>query len=285
MAPTQVGLGEVRRRDGSRQTGRPSGERLEMTGTHIEFDLRGVASELKDRLIAVPIYQRSFAWTGEEIQEYWEDLYTAFSEAAPEYFLGTIVLTRQEAVSRDAVIDGQQRLATTSILLAAIRDEYRERDDPERATIVQGQYLSTSDLKSASEVARLTLNSDDAYFFERRIIHGTVEPEPTRGSHELILDAHAYFRDRIRKVADDAGSQWTDRLTQWVDFLRTRLKVIVLEVPTESDAFLIFETLNDRGADPRSPRALAPQGRRHALPDVARRAAAGGHRAIQGSRR
>src|SRR4030067_3104020 len=97
-----------------------------MEATRIEFDLKGVGGELKERLLAVPIYQRSYAWTTEHITEYWTDLRSAFSDGAPEYFLGTIVLTRQGRPPRDTIIDGQQRLATTSILFATLRDEYKK---------------------------------------------------------------------------------------------------------------------------------------------------------------
>lgn len=62
----------------------------------IRFDLRGIATELKERRLAVPMYQRAYAWSvrapAEEVAEYWSDLRAAFSESAPEYFLGTIVL-------------------------------------------------------------------------------------------------------------------------------------------------------------------------------------------------
>lgn len=215
----------------------------------IRFDLRGLGSELRERMIAVPIYQRSYAWTPEEVGEYWEDLRSAFSESAPEYFLGTIVLTRQSTPGRDSVIDGQQRLATTSILLAAIRDEYKARGDLKRAEIVQNAYLSTSDLDSAEEVSRLSLNSEDSFFYDQRIVQGKATPDATKESHRLLEAAYKLFRESITKVADDAGPDWVNRLTQWVEFLRLNVKSIVLEVPTEADAFLIFETLNDRGAD------------------------------------
>ena len=220
-----------------------------MDADRIQFGLRGIANELKDRLLAVPIYQRSYAWKADEIGEYWGDLRSAFSDTAPEYFLGTLVLTRQASPPRDTIIDGQQRLATTSLLLAAIRDEFTDRTDKARANIVQRDYLSTSDLVTAADVSRLTLNSEDAYFFEQRIVNGGQLPAPGRPSHHLLLEAYDHFRREIKKVADDAGPDWATRLTQWVEFLKGRVKIIVLEVPSDADAFLIFETLNDRGAD------------------------------------
>ena len=216
----------------------------------IAFSLRGTATELKERLLAVPVYQRSYAWTKDEIGEYWEDLTGAFSDNVPEYFLGTIVLTTSSSSSsREMIIDGQQRLATTSILLAALRDEFKNRGDVKRANIVQSKYLSTSDLATAHDVARLTLNSEDCHFFEQRIINGKSSPEPTRPSHTLVLQAFEYFGRETQKIANEAGSSWATRLTQWAEFLEHRVKAIVLEVPTQADAYLIFETLNDRGAD------------------------------------
>lgn len=220
-----------------------------MESEGIQFGLRGIASELKDRLLAVPVYQRSYAWGPDEVQDFWTDLRSAFSEKNPEYFLGTLVITTRAIPPRDGIIDGQQRLATASIVLAAIRDEFRVRGDETRAAIVQRDYLATYDLASATEISRLSLNSADLQFFERRIVNSTPDPEPSRPSHELILDAFVYLREQVAKVADDAGPEWSARLTQWVEFLKSNVKVIILEVPSDSDAYLIFETLNDRGAD------------------------------------
>lgn len=215
----------------------------------IQFVLGGIAGQLRERLLAVPIYQRSYAWADDQVQDFWTDLRSAFTENNPEYFLGTLVITKQAKPPRDGIIDGQQRLATASILLAAIREEYKSRGDNDRADIVQKTYLATSDLATASEIARLSLSSDDLHFFQQRIIDGTADPAPSRPSHHLILNAYNYFKTQIIKVADDAGSEWTTRLTKWVEFLKDKVKVIVLEVPSDSDAYLIFETLNDRGAD------------------------------------
>jgi len=152
-----------------------------MQGTHIDFDLCGIASRLKERLLSVPIYQRSYAWTLEETTEYWEDLKQAFSDSSTEYFIGTIVLTHQASPPRDNIIDGQQRLATTSILLAAIRDEFRANSDDKRAGIVHDNYLSTSELSSAADISKLQMNSEDARFFEKRIINADTSIQPTKG--------------------------------------------------------------------------------------------------------
>ena len=75
------------------------------------------------------------------------------------------------------------------------------------------------------------------------------ELELIHSSHTLIKEALEFLEHRIESVVDVAGSNWSDALANWVDYLKESVRVIVVDVPTEADAFLIFETLNDRGAD------------------------------------
>src|SRR6266404_1614203 len=124
-----------------------------MQDARIQFSLSGIGTQLKERLLAVPVYQRSYAWTTEQVTEFWGDIRAAHSERSPEYFFGTVVLTRQASPPRDSIIDGQQRFATVSILLAAIRDEYASRGDQRRRDILQRDYLSTADLATASDIS------------------------------------------------------------------------------------------------------------------------------------
>src|SRR5687767_11531551 len=127
-----------------------------MAETKFGFSLAGIATELDTRRLAVPIYQRSYAWGGEadrdQIAEYWSDLRSTFTEGNAEYFLGTMVLSKEGVPGRVAIIDGQQRLATTAILIAAIRDEFRARGDDDRANIIQTTYLAKADLRSAEQI-------------------------------------------------------------------------------------------------------------------------------------
>jgi uncharacterized protein with ParB-like and HNH nuclease domain len=224
---------------------------MQMEESKIGFDLDGIAHLLADRLLAVPIYQRSYSWQQDEIEDFWMDLQSAFSQTDPEYFLGTIVLSREGAQGRTAIIDGQQRLATTAILLSAIRDEYRRRGDGTRADIIQRTYLASPDLESGEDVAQIWLNSEDHNYFKRVVIDGErlENVEPASLSHTWIASAITSLRDHVKKTADDVGTEWSRRLLDWTNFLKERVRIIVVDVPTESDAFLIFETLNDRGAD------------------------------------
>src|SRR5580658_1771820 len=85
-----------------------------------------------DYVFRIPGYQRPYAWTTEQAQELFDDLHT-FMQAAggsveemPPYFLGSIVLIKGESAPEADVVDGQQRLTTLIILLAAIRASVSE---------------------------------------------------------------------------------------------------------------------------------------------------------------
>jgi len=175
---------------------------------------------------------------------------SAFAQADPEYFLGTIVLSAEGTARRLTIVDGQQRLATTTMLLAAIRDEYRQRGDLTRADIVQRDFLSKPDLDSGTDVPQLRLNSEDDHFFQDLVVK-PIDPGPTaeRSSHRVIGSAYQSLRDFVAATSASVGAEWDKRLLGWVKFVDEALLGIVVVVPTESDAFLIFETLNDRGAD------------------------------------
>lgn len=225
-----------------------------MPESSFDFDLRGIGSELENRKLAVPIYQRDYAWGDEErdqVMDFWTDLQGSFVQGPQqEYFLGTVVLSKEsrDHADREMVIDGQQRLATTAILLAAIRDVFRERGDEDRANHVQSTYLSKYDIRSGEKVPQLFLNADDDPYFRGRIIEPSAV-EATRKSHELIERGYNVLREQVVATADAHGPEWAAHLGEWVNFVAERVRIISVAVPTESDAFLIFETLNDRGAD------------------------------------
>ena len=87
----------------------------------IDFDHVGIGTALTRNRFAVPLNQREYSWEDEHVLALFQDLANAIDKSKSTYFLGTIVLTP----GHDGVLevaDGQQRLATTTILLGAIRD-------------------------------------------------------------------------------------------------------------------------------------------------------------------
>lgn len=232
-----------------------------MSEKFLAYEAVGIAKLIRTRSLAVPFYQRSYSWQSSadggasdqgseklQVVEYWSDLQASFTNR-DSYFLGTTVLARDGEEGRQLVIDGQQRLATTSLLLAAIRDEFYEREEKEFADSTQQDFLGKFDRRARADRPKLILNSDDRDYYERRIVQRDISVRSVNSSQALIESAFTYLRERVSGFAEQAGTGWRDRLNDLIGWLEEDVQVVAIEVASEADAFLIFETLNDRGAD------------------------------------
>ena len=94
----------------------------------------------------VPKHQRSFEWTEEQVSEFVSDLDGAMARGQADYFLGSVVVISAPGADRDEVLDGQQRLATASLLFASIADGFKNFGDEQAANAVR-QLLSSYDVE------------------------------------------------------------------------------------------------------------------------------------------
>lgn len=215
----------------------------------INIQLDGVSNVLKTRRFHVPAYQRSYAWEDEHVNSLLADINDAIRSKEQEYFLGSIVITGPLDRRYD-VVDGQQRLTTVSLLIGAIRDKFAAEGDDEAATSVRNDFLASVDRKTKEREPKLTLNEVDNELYQE-LIEGAQEVDESkypRQSHKRLLSAyrcmHAYIAEQYEQASDPE-----DMLHQWLDYLESNLKVILVIAPDDSNAFVIFETLNDRGLE------------------------------------
>ena len=190
----------------------------------IGFDELGLAGVLKQYRLRVPPNQREYAWEQEQVNQLMRDLAKAI-EDGETYFLGTIVtIPRQDGTLE--VVDGQQRLATTAILLTAISAYLAENDEGEIATAIDTELLTGSDKSRRGRVPKLSLNIDDNELFKQIITHADPLPEPTRESHRLLLDARQKTMEQARRlVAPLDKRDHGDTLNRWVNFLEEDVRV------------------------------------------------------------
>jgi Protein of unknown function DUF262/Protein of unknown function (DUF1524) len=215
----------------------------------------GIAATLNQHLLMVPPNQRSYAWEESHVQTLFEDLSVALSNNNQTYFLGAVVLT-QGSEDRLEVADGQQRLATTSILIAAIRD-YLETLGPSEQKAAEkytSEYLLIYDEMSSEHTPKLQMNYEDNDFFLGHILisaKDAIRPkfESVVPSHERLYRAVQLAKGHVEKIiaqfskpADKAKA-----LYNWIKFLRESAIVIAIRVPDHINAYTMFETLNDRG--------------------------------------
>lgn len=221
----------------------------------LEVRLDGIGHLLADRYIVVPRFQRAYSWTKEQIDELLRDLADAIRQKHTEYFLGTIVLTKHES-ARHAVIDGQQRLATISILLCAIRNYFLKAGDTDRADELHRTYLARKELRGLTETAHLTLMAADNAFYESHILTRPEIGAKAKGASkraagasrtrlETAMQLCMEHVDTLAKTTHNAA----EVLLDWVEYLNDKAKVIAVEVNDEAAAYTIFEVLNDRGLE------------------------------------
>src|SRR5665213_2235534 len=112
-----------------------------------------------DYVFQIPGFQRPYAWTTEQAEELVDD-FLAFMqtpggliEEMPPYFLGSIVLIKEETSPNADVVDGQQRLTTLTILLAAIRASVSEPDSSDLTRLI---YEKGSAILGTQDRFRLT---------------------------------------------------------------------------------------------------------------------------------
>ena len=224
-----------------------------MAGEAFAFQSMGIGRLIKSGRLAVPPNQRAYAWEDRHILNLFHDLNEALSSRdAQSYFLGTIVLI-QAGHGTPIIADGQQRLATTSILLARIRDYLHSIKRVQSALSIDQDFLRTIDRDTEQNVPKIALNIEDNEFHIRTILSGpmdgdvselpAVRPSNVRLNKASEL-AKQFVLDILKPQPEGAHAEL---LLHWVSYLEHDARLVVVTVADESSAFRIFETLNDRG--------------------------------------
>jgi hypothetical protein len=200
----------------------------------------------------VPPYQREYSW--QRLQ--WEDLFQDLVETDDAHFLGTIITLNQtvDAVASGVleIIDGQQRATTLTLLLAAIYsvlNEHRDDlDDEARNELFNlGRRLVGKSGALRVTPQRQGHNLDDylAVLAEAGLPVGPSTKKPYFPARR-IAKCYQYFRGAITKLAMTTEREEVGAAR---DVLAAVQKAILvkIEVANHADAFVLFESLNNRG--------------------------------------
>ena len=204
----------------------------------MQVALKPIAGILKSNYLGVPPFQRPYAWGVDNVRQLMEDVNGNIGQEG--YFIGTVVTSAQNGeAARLRVIDGQQRLATVLIMLAAAQDRFAEIGDIGSAEELS-PYLSSKNLATKIRSPKLEMSDQDNIFFRARFVDKKSDFAPKYESHKRLTGAYACVRAAIDGMTED-------RLGEWASFLQECLKVIHVEAARESDAYAMFESINDRG--------------------------------------
>ena len=125
---------------------------------------KGIGTLLKEKRVRVPFYQRSYAWRRPHVETLLNDIRRAIEHPKPYYFLGSIVGCKTANYPDEVeVVDGQQRLATVTMLLAAFRNHLLAIGDEQAAGQFEGKYLFTvEETRNPKPVPRMVLRGRTA---------------------------------------------------------------------------------------------------------------------------
>lgn len=204
--------------------------------------MRGDAKKLVKMLqgaetrFVIPVYQRNYDWRKEQCRRLFDDLEDIVHEHRPSHFFGSIVSKFDD--ERRILIDGQQRVTTTYLLLAALLEQIGrgdiEVDESSLTDRIRYEYLVDRYDESDQKLKLKLVKGDQNALL--RIMNG--EERLAEGSN--VTENYRYFLDRIERTDLTA-----DQLKDAVE----RLVVIDIKLERDDDAQLIFESLNSTGLD------------------------------------
>lgn len=156
-----------------------------------EFYPYYVLDALSSRFFAVPKYQRSYAWEQKQLDDFWLDMMRSIQDGG-DYFLGSFVFSDEDKADYVSIIDGQQRIATTTILLACMRDTYRHQGRDKIAASIDDKFLQEHDVIKDEVRRRVRLNTDDDDFYCQYVLGGK-DLLLSRESHTRLMNAKLFF--------------------------------------------------------------------------------------------
>lgn len=187
----------------------------------------------------IPVYQRDYAWTRINCQKLWDDLFDLKNNARVDHFLGTLV-TIGSGFQEYTIIDGQQRLITTSILLIALHNFLKNKEEKTNEEKVLAEqildFLINKYSPEKDKRIRLKPNKQDKEYFENLFTN-----ENSENVNSNIVSNYNFFYEKIK--SEILSPQ------EIFDAFR-KLKIVLIDlVRGQDDPQLIFESLNSTGVD------------------------------------
>lgn len=197
----------------------------------------------------IPSYQRPYSWTDQEAGILFDDLYDFYKNEDNDenYFLGSIVLIKQDDNPKSDVIDGQQRLTTLTILLAVIAHNLTDSEEKGEFR----NYINEKGIKSQGikPKPRLKIRERDNDFFQEYIqelnINELIALKPETQNTEAkanIVKNSQILQDKILTSFSNESE-----IFSFGAFLVQRCYLVVVSTPSQQSAFRIFSVMNSRG--------------------------------------
>jgi hypothetical protein len=202
----------------------------------------------------VPSFQRDYAWEEEQWEDLWNDIQELLSASGSFHYMGALVV---EAFSdrEFQIIDGQQRVATLSVLALAVIDRLQQLPgdaatkaaNAERASELRKRFIGEKDPASLLQSSKLFLNDTDDGFYQDYLVQLRTPHNP-RGlpkSNRTLWECFRWFQKRLL----DSGLEGEALARLLFDTVARQLLFSLITVEDDISAYTVFETLNARGLE------------------------------------
>jgi len=199
-----------------------------------------------DYSFTIPNYQRPYSWSVDQAGQLLDDLaFFAFQEYEYDdlkpYFLGSVVLIKDENNPSAQVVDGQQRLTTLTLLLAVLRELLPSL----KSYITEVIYEKGNPVKGTKDRFRLQLRDRDQDFFNKYVQQeGGLAKIPEEAS---LPDSQANIRRNANHLKGMLAKYTSEQLELLVKYAVQKTYLVVVSSSDEESAYRIFSVLNDRG--------------------------------------
>lgn len=193
----------------------------------------------------IPKFQREYTWN----KDNWEELINDITESEGSHFIGSIICIKNpesDTYSPELeLIDGQQRLTTISLLFCSMYKLLKEKmpndneDYSYHLTSLKGKIVNRSGGDIKLELSRQNNNFNDYKSVLDEIGVKDFSERPNNRGNRRIYKCFRYFLARL----DDRGS---GEILELLEKISNTL-LVKIEVDSHSDAFMLFESLNNRG--------------------------------------
>jgi uncharacterized protein with ParB-like and HNH nuclease domain len=204
-----------------------------------------------DFVFTIPLYQRPYAWDKEQAIELLDDLITALGDSDEPidqinpYFLGTVVLIKEDKPDAQ-VVDGQQRLTTITILLAALRSSLSTREQQKLSKYL---YQEADFLEVSHSAYRLNLRERDREFFKKYIQDECDVLKLKELSDAKLPDSCFKIKENALLFVNKLQELSESERLRLASFILTRCFLVVVSTPDIESSYRIFSVINNRGLD------------------------------------
>lgn len=210
----------------------------------IHGDAKNLHSLLNGMKFYIDYYQREYRWKKKQVTELIDDLYENFAnsyepnhepdavEDYGHYFLGSIIISNKDG--RKFIIDGQQRLTTLTLLLIYI---YRLLNDDDQKIQVANLIFSAKHRRRSFNLDVKERKACMEALFSGKAIEDAEHPESVINILNRYQDITELFPEELRG----------ETLPYFADWLIENVYLVEITAYSDTDAYTIFETMNDRG--------------------------------------